>query len=45
MLYFWTIQDDLHIVDSLELPTDDPKYLENLVEERGWGPAVLFVDE
>nr|CAG4641235.1 EOG090X0EDZ [Eulimnadia texana] len=38
-------QDDLHVVDSLELPTDDPKYLENLVEERMWGPAVLFVDD
>nr|CAG4646603.1 EOG090X0EDZ [Macrothrix elegans] len=38
-------QDDLHVVDSLDLPTDDPKYLERLVEERGWGPSVLFVDE
>lgn len=38
-------QDDLHVVDSLDLPSDDPKYLEKLVEERGWGPAVLFVDE
>lgn len=39
-------QDDLHIVDSLDqLPTDDPKFLEELVEQRGWGPAVLFVDE
>ena len=39
------IQDDLHVVDSLELPTGDPAYLEKLVEERGWGPAVLFIDE
>nr|SVE92047.1 EOG090X0EDZ [Daphnia sinensis] len=38
-------QDDLHIVDSLDIPTDDPSYLEKLVEERGWGPAVLFVDD
>lgn len=39
-------QDDLHIVDSLDqLPTDDPKFLEELVEQRGWGPAVLFVDD
>nr|CAG4642073.1 EOG090X0EDZ [Eurycercus lamellatus] len=38
-------QDDLHVVDSLDIPTDDPKYLEKLVEERGWGPAVLFVDD
>nr|CAG4645147.1 EOG090X0EDZ [Leptodora kindtii] len=38
-------QDDLHIVDSLELPTDDGKYLEKLVEGRAWGPSVLFVDD
>lgn len=38
-------QDDLHVVDSLELPTGDPAYLEKLVEERGWGPAVLFIDD
>uniref|UniRef100_G3MS17 Large ribosomal subunit protein uL4m n=1 Tax=Amblyomma maculatum TaxID=34609 RepID=G3MS17_AMBMU len=37
-------QDDLKIVDSLDLPTNDSKYLENLVEERFWGPSVLFVD-
>lgn len=38
------MQDDLHIVKDLVLPVDDPKYLENLVEERCWGPSVLFVD-
>nr|CAG4644335.1 EOG090X0EDZ [Lepidurus arcticus] len=38
-------QDDLHIVDSLELPTNDPQYLESLAEERLWGPSVLFVDD
>jgi len=38
-------QNDLHIVDSLELPTDDPKYLEELIESRGWGLSVLFVDD
>nr|CAG4647434.1 EOG090X0EDZ [Megafenestra aurita]SVE92674.1 EOG090X0EDZ [Megafenestra aurita] len=38
-------QDDLQVVESLNLPTDDPSYLEKLVEERGWGPAVLFVDD
>lgn len=37
-------QDDLKIVDSFDLPTNDPKFLENLVEERFWGPSVLFVD-
>uniref|UniRef100_A0A1Q3FCD2 Large ribosomal subunit protein uL4m n=1 Tax=Culex tarsalis TaxID=7177 RepID=A0A1Q3FCD2_CULTA len=37
-------QDDLHIVDSLEIPTDDPQFLRDLVQERAWGPSVLFVD-
>lgn len=38
-------QDDLHIVNNLEIPTDDPKYMEELVKNRNWGPSVLFVDE
>lgn len=38
-------QDDLQVVDSLDIPNDDPDYLEKLVEERKWGPAVLFIDE
>ena len=29
----------------VDLPTDDPAYMEKLMEERGWGPVVLFVDE
>uniref|UniRef100_A0A1B6MJ38 Large ribosomal subunit protein uL4m n=2 Tax=Graphocephala atropunctata TaxID=36148 RepID=A0A1B6MJ38_9HEMI len=37
-------QDDVHIVDSLEIPTDEPQYLEDLVSQRGWGVSVLFVD-
>ncbi|XP_054264814.1 39S ribosomal protein L4, mitochondrial-like [Macrosteles quadrilineatus] len=37
-------QDDLHIVDSLEIPTDEPRYLEDLISTRGWGISVLFVD-
>lgn len=37
-------QDDLKIVDSIEIPTDDPKYLKDLVDARKWGPSVLFVD-
>jgi len=37
-------QDDFHVVDSLDIPTDDPKFIENLVESRRWGPSVLFVD-
>jgi len=38
-------QDNLHIVDSLDMPTDDPEYLKDLVESRDWGLSVLFVDD
>lgn len=37
-------QDDLHIVNDLEIPTDEKEYIENLMEERKWGCSVLFVD-
>ncbi|KAG5322333.1 RM04 protein, partial [Pseudoatta argentina] len=37
-------QDDLHIVDELEIPTSEPSYIEQLIEERNWGPSILFVD-
>ncbi|XP_063975928.1 large ribosomal subunit protein uL4m [Diachasmimorpha longicaudata] len=37
-------QDDLHIVNDLEIPTKSPEFIESLIEERNWGPAVLFVD-
>uniref|UniRef100_A0A8D0W9P3 Large ribosomal subunit protein uL4m n=1 Tax=Sus scrofa TaxID=9823 RepID=A0A8D0W9P3_PIG len=37
-------QDDLHIVDSLELPTADPQYLVELARYRRWGDSVLLVD-
>ncbi|XP_024878232.1 39S ribosomal protein L4, mitochondrial [Temnothorax curvispinosus] len=37
-------QDDLHIVDQLEIPSSEPSYIEQLIEERNWGPSVLFVD-
>ncbi|XP_065220548.1 large ribosomal subunit protein uL4m [Planococcus citri] len=38
-------QDDIHFIDQLEIPTDDPNYLLELAEERKWGSSVLFVDE
>lgn len=38
-------QDDLHIVRDLELPSDDSKYLADLIEDRNWGPSVLIVDD
>ncbi|XP_072031226.1 large ribosomal subunit protein uL4m-like [Amphiura filiformis] len=37
-------QDDLHIVDSLEIPNTDPKFLEDVGKERHWAESVLFVD-
>lgn len=38
-------QDDLHIVNDLAIPSSDPKYLQELIEKRNWGPSVLIVDE
>ena len=38
-------QDDLHIVNALDLPTSEPSYLEDLAEERLWGPSILFIDD
>uniref|UniRef100_A0A224XL40 Large ribosomal subunit protein uL4m n=1 Tax=Panstrongylus lignarius TaxID=156445 RepID=A0A224XL40_9HEMI len=38
-------QDDLHIVNNLEIPTEEPKFLEDLVQERNWGVSVLFIDD
>lgn len=37
-------QDNLHIVDSLDLPTADPQYLTELARYRRWGDTVLLVD-
>uniref|UniRef100_A0A8D0KYY5 Large ribosomal subunit protein uL4m n=1 Tax=Strix occidentalis caurina TaxID=311401 RepID=A0A8D0KYY5_STROC len=38
------MQDDLHIVDSLDIPTADPQYLLDLARYRHWGRSVLIVD-
>jgi len=38
-------QDDLKIVDTLDIPSQDPKFLHNLVDERKWGVSVLFIDD
>ena len=40
-----TAQLLLKIVENLEIPTDDPKYIEKFCDERLWGPSVLFIDE
>lgn len=37
-------QDDLHVVDSLEIPSEESNYIEELIKSRLWGPSVLFVD-
>ncbi|XP_033105000.1 39S ribosomal protein L4, mitochondrial-like [Anneissia japonica] len=44
MLSIKHAQDDLHIVDSLELPSSDPEYLIDIAKERCWGSSILFVD-
>ena len=38
-------QDDLHVVNDLEIPTEDSAYIKNLMEKRNWGPSVLIIDE
>ncbi|XP_053677552.1 39S ribosomal protein L4, mitochondrial [Anopheles nili] len=37
-------QDDLHVVRDLEIPSEDPQYMKDLVAARLWGPSVLLVD-
>lgn len=37
-------QDDLHVVDTLEIPSEEPDYMLELTKSRLWGPSVLFVD-
>ncbi|XP_064603100.1 large ribosomal subunit protein uL4m-like [Liolophura sinensis] len=38
-------QGDLHIVDSFDIPSDQPEYMESLAESRKWGVSVLFIDD
>ena len=38
-------QDDLYVVDDLDIPSDDPTFIDDIIEERNWGPSVLFVDD
>uniref|UniRef100_A0A3Q3WK27 Large ribosomal subunit protein uL4m n=1 Tax=Mola mola TaxID=94237 RepID=A0A3Q3WK27_MOLML len=37
-------QDYLHIVDSLNIPTPDSKFLLDLIKHRHWGESILIVD-
>jgi len=38
-------QDDIKIVESLDMSSDESGYLEQLCEDKSWGPSVLFVDD
>ncbi|BFZ12025.1 hypothetical protein BsWGS_15064 [Bradybaena similaris] len=38
-------QNDLVIVDSFDIPTSEPEYLQELTDIRFWGYSVLFVDD
>ncbi|XP_061162971.1 large ribosomal subunit protein uL4m-like [Saccostrea echinata] len=44
-LSFKYAQNNLHIVDSLEIPEDDPQYIQDLIDTRFWGFSALFVDD
>jgi len=37
-------QDDLRIVQDLEIPTKDPEFIEQLINDRSWGISALMVD-
>ncbi|KOC69063.1 39S ribosomal protein L4, mitochondrial [Habropoda laboriosa] len=37
-------QDDLYIIKDMEIPTKESSYIEQLIEERHWGPSLLLVD-
>lgn len=37
-------QDDLHVVNDLEIPTEDPEFIKSLMEKRKWGPSLLMID-
>lgn len=45
MLSIKLAQDDLHIIKDLHIPTDGSDYIDNLIEERKWGPSVLIIDD
>lgn len=37
-------QDDLHVVDNIDIPTEESEFLMELIRSRNWGPSVLIVD-
>ncbi|XP_061393945.1 large ribosomal subunit protein uL4m [Musca vetustissima] len=38
-------QDDLHIISNVDIPSQDPDFIKDLIHERNWGPSVLIVDK
>jgi len=38
------VQDDVHVVNNLDIPTDDSSYLADLIKTRNWSMSTLFVD-
>lgn len=38
-------QDDLHVVNSLDIPSASTLFLEDLIASRNWGPSVLIVND
>ncbi|XP_055714896.1 39S ribosomal protein L4, mitochondrial-like [Phlebotomus papatasi] len=38
-------QNDLFVVENLDIPVEDPKFVQELIDARTWGPSVLIVDE
>jgi len=38
-------QDDVKFVENLEIPSDDPEYIDELIDKRGWALSTLFVDK
>lgn len=45
MLTVKLAQDDLHIVTDLEIPSEEASYIEDIIDQRKWGPSVLLVDD
>ncbi|KAL3269476.1 hypothetical protein HHI36_008545 [Cryptolaemus montrouzieri] len=45
MLSIKLAQDDLHVVNDIEIPSDEPQYIKELIKSRNWGPSVLIIDE
>ncbi|XP_067624173.1 large ribosomal subunit protein uL4m [Eurosta solidaginis] len=37
-------QDDLHVIDNVDIPTQEAQFMKDLIKQRNWGPSVLIVD-